>query len=271
MKEDAYAKALEGSDRLRESTIRCAIDAVQLPAGSRGLDAGCGIGSHTLILAEAVSPGGHVTGLDLSSDLLSRARLRAEEACLTDRVSFRKGDINNLPFDDDSFDWFWSVDCAGYAPCEPLPLVTELARVVRPGGSVILLGWTSQQLLPGHPLLEARLNATTAGIAPFTHGSDPERHFLRALGWFEKAGLVNLAARTFQGDLHAPLTDEVRDALQSLIEMRWGDPEPELSAEDGELYRRLCRPGSPGQILDLPDYYAFFTYSLFRGEVAARE
>ena len=133
---------------------------------------------------------------------------------------------------------------------------------------MVILGWSSQQLLPGHPALEARLNATSAGIAPFIRGSRPERHFLRALSWFDEAGLQNLTARTFQGDVHAPLTSDLRCALLSLIQMRWDDPEPELSQTDQAEYRRLCLPDSPDFILDIPDYYAFFTYSLFRGELA---
>jgi demethylmenaquinone methyltransferase/2-methoxy-6-polyprenyl-1,4-benzoquinol methylase len=49
--------------------------------------------------------------------------------------------------------------------------------------------------------------------------------------------------------------------------MRWPDVEPELSKEDVELYRRLTDPDSPGFILNLPDYYGFYTYSVFRGWV----
>jgi demethylmenaquinone methyltransferase/2-methoxy-6-polyprenyl-1,4-benzoquinol methylase len=263
-----YAHKLYLSDFLREPLIRSAIQALQLPPGSRGLDAGCGIGSHTLLLAEAVEPSGHVTGLDRSADFLARARETAGQSNLSERVSFREGDVRRLPFDDDTFDWVWSVDCAGYAPGEPLPLLKELARVVKPGGSVAILGWSSQQLLPGHPLLEARLNATSAGIAPFAEGNRPGWHFLRALGWFHEAGLEEPTARTFAGDVHAPLSEDVRSALMSLLEMRWGNPQSELSPEDWAEYERLCEPGSPDFLLDLPDYYAFFTYSMFHGKVA---
>jgi len=163
-----YAHKLALSDLLRESTIRSAIQALKLPSGSRGLDAGCGIGSNTLLLSEAVGPGGHVIGLDLSSEFLVIARKIAKKSGLSEQISFQEGNVNQLPFDDDPFDWALSVDCVGYAPLEPLPLVKELARVVKPGGSVAILGWSSQQLLPGYPLLEARLNATSAGIAPFS-------------------------------------------------------------------------------------------------------
>lgn len=264
---DTYAHKLALFDLLRESTIRSAIQALKLPSGSRGLDAGCGIGSNTLLLSEAVGHGGHVIGLDLSSEFLVIARKIAEKSGLSEQISFQKGNVNHLPFDDDSFDWALSVDCVGYAPLEPLPLVKELARVVKPGGSVAILGWSSQQLLPGYPQLEARLNATSAGIAPFTKGKTPGLHFLRNLGWFHEAGLKEPGAKTFVGDIHVPLRNDIRSALISLLQMRWGEPQSELSREDWEEYQRLIQPESPDFILNLPDYYAFFTYSLFHGKV----
>jgi demethylmenaquinone methyltransferase/2-methoxy-6-polyprenyl-1,4-benzoquinol methylase len=264
---NTYEGKLYLSDFLRESTIRSAIQELQLPPGSRGLDAGCGIGSHTFLLAEAVGPEGHVTGLDLSSEFLAHAREKAESSNLPERIAFRQGNVSALPFDDDQFDWVWSVDCVGYATANPVALLKEMARVSRPGGILAILGWSSQQLLPGHPLLEARLNATSLGIAPFAPGTRPERHFLRALGWLRQAGLKEPGAKTFVGDVHAPLGGKVRSALISLLDMRWGEPQSELSPEDWEEYRRLSRPDSPDFILDLPDYYAFFTYSLFHGKV----
>jgi ubiquinone/menaquinone biosynthesis C-methylase UbiE len=265
--DDSYARMLALSDLLREASIRSAIGILDLPEGSRGLDAGCGIGSHTLLLAEVVGARGHVTGLDRSAALLARARERARDAGLSVRVGFQEGDIHRLRFGDGCFDWVWSVDCAGYAPGEPVALLKELARVVRPGGCVAILGWTSQQLLPGYPELEARLNATRKGIAPFSTGSPPEEHFLRALGWFGRAGLREAKVRTFAGDVHAPLSHDKREALVALIQMRWGDPRPELSTQDALEFERLCTPGSPDFIIDLADYYAFFTYSMFWGRV----
>lgn len=60
---------------LRRPVLCAAIAALRLAPGTRALDAGCGIGLQTLLLAEAVGPAGHVTGLDLSHELL----LHAEE------------------------------------------------------------------------------------------------------------------------------------------------------------------------------------------------
>ena len=220
------------------------------------------------MLAEAVAPAGHVTGIDISPEFLIRAKEMAKKSSLSEQVSFQEGNVNKLPFGDDTFDWVWSVDCAGYPPWEPLLLLKELARVVKPGGSVAILAWSSQQLLPGYPLLEAKLNATSLGIAPLTKGERPGLHFLRALGWFRDAGFEDTTAQSFVGDIHTPLSDDIRSALISLFEMRWGEPQSELSPEDWVEYQRLCQPKSPDFILNLPDYYAFFTYSMFRGKVA---
>jgi len=168
---DTYLQSLIVTKTLQEPVMRRAIHALNLPLGSRGLDVGCGIGLQALLLAEAVGPAGHVTGIDLSPEFIDCARSIAEKAGMSEQVSFQEGDMNKLQFDDDTFDWVWSANCAGYAPGEPLSLLKELARVVKPGGSVIILAWSSQQLLPGYPVLEAHLNATSSGIAPFVEGA----------------------------------------------------------------------------------------------------
>lgn len=252
----------------REPTFRAMIETLQLPSGSRGLDAGCGAGLQCLLLAEKVGIAGHVTGLDISSEFLSRGREIVKEAGLEERISFQEGDVANLPFDKDSFDWTWSVDCVGYGPWEPLPLLKELARVVRPGGIVAISAWSSENLLPGYPQLEARLRATSAGVAPFVLGKKPETHLLRALNWFHEIGVKEPKAKVLAHSYHAPLSDEIRQALVSLLDMRWPDVESELSSDDRKEFRRLCMPDSPDFILNFSDYYMHFTYTLFWGKVA---
>jgi demethylmenaquinone methyltransferase/2-methoxy-6-polyprenyl-1,4-benzoquinol methylase len=216
-----------------------------------------------------VGPAGHVTGLDISPEFLLLAEENVEKAGLSEQISFQEGDVSELSYDDGTFDWAWSSCCVGYsASLEPLSAVKELARVVKSGGSVAIFAWSSEKLLPGYPALEAHLSATSSGIAPFAKGKRPDLHFSRALGWFRDAGLEEPMARTFVGDAYAPLSDDLRDALIALFEMRWPGVESELTQEDGSEYQRLCLPGSPEFILNHPDYYAFFTCSMFSGKVA---
>lgn len=263
----AYGGQLAVMEVVMAPIRRAAIATLGLPAGSRGLDAGCGIGLQAIELAAAVSPGGEVVGVDLNPALLAEARERTAAAGLSDRVLLQGADVRRLPYGDGEFDWAWSSDCVGYGVPGPVAAVRELARVVRPGGLVALLVWSSQMLLAGYPRLEARLNATAAGLAPFELGMPPERHHLRGLGLLREAGLAEAQARTFVGEAQAPLTAPVRDALAALLVMRWPGAEAELSAEDAADFRRLCDPGSAEFIVDHPDYYAWFTETLVWGRV----
>ena len=79
--------------------------------------------------------------------------------------------------------------------------------------------------------------------------------------------MEEVIARTFVGDVCAPLSREMRSALTALIEMRWVDVEAELSEGDWAEFQRLCLAESQDFILDIPDYYAFYTYSMSRGRV----
>ncbi|MCB8985872.1 MAG: class I SAM-dependent methyltransferase [Ardenticatenaceae bacterium] len=251
---------------LREPVLRSIIQTLNLPLASLGLDVGSGIGLQALLLAEAAGTEGHITGLDISPELLTYAETLVAKAGLSDRISFREGDMHGLPFANDTFDWVWSADCVGYPAGELCPILAELARIVKPGGSITILGWTSQQLLPGHPLLEARLNSDCSSYTPFLRGKSPELHFLRGLHWFREVGLEQVRAQTFVGDVQGPLNNSQRTALTSLFEMLWEQPQPQVLDEDWQAYQRLCHPQSADFVLNLPDYYAFFTYTVFSGK-----
>lgn len=264
---DLYIQRLLETNPLRETLLLSIVQSLQLPQESRGLDAGCGIGHQAILLARAVGPRGHVTGLDILPELLDRGAEIVEKAGLPGRITFREGDVVGLPFEDESFDWVWSSDCIGYPAGDLTHILGEIVRVTRPGGSLFILGWSSQQFLPGHPLLEDRLNGTCSGYLPYLRDRSPEHHFMRAASWLAKAGLEDVGVRTFVGDVQAPLSLEERTALTSLFEMLWGEPQPEVSSEDWKEYRRLCSPASADFILDLPQYYGFFTYTMFSGRV----
>jgi demethylmenaquinone methyltransferase/2-methoxy-6-polyprenyl-1,4-benzoquinol methylase len=265
---ETYLEKLILSYPLRAPVMRQAIEGLDFPAGSLGLDAGCGDGSLTLLLAEAVGTDGHVTGLDLSHDFVAYAGEQAERSHLALRVSIQQGNVNGMPFEDNAFDWAWSVDCVGHPTVgEPATALREMARVVRPNGQVAILAYSSQMLLPGHPILEARLNATASAMTCLARGAEPASHFQRALGWFRQAGLVDPTAHTLIGTVQAPLDDGIRRSLLSLMGMLWGEMESKMAKADRAKYRRLTDPKSDECILDCPDYYAYFTYSIFTGRV----
>lgn len=264
---DLYIQNLLDSNPLREPLLRQIIRGLNLPMGSQGLDAGCGIGLQTLLLLEAISNTGHVTGLDILPELLAYGQNLVNDCGKSEHITFRQGSVEHLPFDDNSFDWVWSADCIGYPAGEFEPILKELIRVLKPEGEIILLGWSSQQVLPGYPLLEARLNATCSAYLPFLRNQPPASNFMRVASAFRTTGMKNIEAQTFIGDVRPPLDEPQCIALASLFKMLWGTPQPEVSQDDFREYQRLCDPASSDFILDVPEYYAFFTYSMFRCKV----
>ena len=209
----SYLSLGDAMNRFTEPAARSAIRALELPSESHGLDAGCGIGNHTLWLAEAVSPGGHVTGVDISPEGLEMAKQKANDSDIGEHVSFKFGDIFALPFEDDTFDWVWSADTlylwlmgSKESPVNPRTVMEEFARVVKTGGKIAFLFWSSQRLLPGYPLLEAKLNATKAANFTGPFGIQPVLHSTRTLGWFKMANLRDPRVQNFIVEFQAPLS-----------------------------------------------------------------
>lgn len=250
---------------LREPVLRALIHDLGLVEGSHGLDNACGIGLQAIMLAEEAGSNGHVTGLDISTEILDIGTKIIDDAGLSERVSLRQGDIAALPFKNETFDWALSIDGVGYGPGNNLHFLGEMKRVVKSGGMIAVAAWSSEKLIPGYPELEARLGATSPGIAPFVRGKDPVLHLSRTLGQLRKLGITETEAKTYAGSVFAPLDETSRRALVSLFEMRWPNVESELSPHDINEFKRLCNPDSQDFILNIPDYYAYFTYTVFKG------
>jgi ubiquinone/menaquinone biosynthesis C-methylase UbiE len=105
--------------------------------GQRFLDVGCGAGQLALVAARA---GAQVTGCDISTNWLERARQRAALEHLD--VRFEEGDAEALPYADGQFDVVATLIGAMFAP-QPDLVAAELIRVCRPGGTIAMANWTA--------------------------------------------------------------------------------------------------------------------------------
>ena len=109
---------------------------MELEPGARVLDIACGTGNVTIPLARR---GGMVTGLDITPRLLQEARARAAHEGL--HICFDEGFAEALPYPDASFDLVVSMFGIMFSPF-PETVVSEMARVLRPGGRLGLANWT---------------------------------------------------------------------------------------------------------------------------------
>jgi ubiquinone/menaquinone biosynthesis C-methylase UbiE len=108
--------------------------ATGLSEGQHALDAGCGPGVITSVMAHRVGPSGRVVGLDLSPERLAEARAWCAPLSQCD---FVQADIRTSGLPDASFDYVWSQFVLEYLP-RPEVAVAELLRVTRPGGRVVV-------------------------------------------------------------------------------------------------------------------------------------
>jgi demethylmenaquinone methyltransferase/2-methoxy-6-polyprenyl-1,4-benzoquinol methylase len=101
-------------------------------SGDRVLDCATGTGDLAIAFRRAVGPAGRVVGTDFVPEMLELARSKASD------IEFQVADVTQLPFDDGSFD-VSSISFGIRNVHDPRKGIAELARVVRPGGRVIVL------------------------------------------------------------------------------------------------------------------------------------
>jgi SAM-dependent methyltransferase len=103
------------------------------PAGSRVLEAGCGVGAQTVTLATN-SPGASIVSVDVSRDSLAEARARVAAAGIAG-VTFAEADIFALPFAEGTFDHVFVCFVLEHL-ADPAGALVHLRRVLKPGGTL---------------------------------------------------------------------------------------------------------------------------------------
>ena len=165
-----------------------AVAALRLRPGQRVLDVACGPGNFTESYRAAVGPSGLAVGIDLSRPMLRRA------TATHPGPAYLLGSAARLPFPDAAFD---AVACYGalYLIPEPLTVVDELARVLRPGGRIAMMATQAPRWAPDAlPAVVERVSGLHAFAADDLTGR------LRALGFaevgHERHGLFQYVAAT---------------------------------------------------------------------------
>jgi ubiquinone/menaquinone biosynthesis C-methylase UbiE len=117
--------------------------------GDRVLEAGCGSGILCRQIAPAVIPGGRITGMDISPEFVSIAQDHARQAGLGGGIHWCTGNAEALPFAQASFTSALAARLFLHVS-EPIAVLKELRRVVRPGGKLVAMDWDFETVAVDH-------------------------------------------------------------------------------------------------------------------------
>lgn len=262
-----YAMTLELMNRFQEPEILAAIAELRLPAGSRGLDVGCGVGLYAQWLANTIGPDGHILAIDHNPDRIQDTLQRLQGTPAANCITVQEGNGTALSQPDQHVDWVWCADVLHHID-DAVGALREFQRVLRPGGCIVIK--ESQVLpslfLPGHLDLERELQRAEI---QFQHAEAGPRSFQerrqRTCQTMFEAGLSHVTMRTTVVQRQVPLDRVAQQYIQQVIfDRNWGPRlRPLLSAADWERRSALCEADSPESILARSDYYCMYSFTLF--------
>ena len=232
------------------------IDSAAANPGERIIDVGCGCGSTSIALAQAVAPSGFVLGIDISAPMLARARQLAPK---TLPVDFVIADATVHPFDPASFDLLVSRFGVMFF-AEPALSFANLRRALKPTGRLAFVCWREPR---ENPMLMTPLQAAYKHVpklpqpgpedpGPFSFASEERvRRILR------EAGFVDVAIVPRNLSLDIAIGRGLEAAVQGAIEIgpasrALHDHPEDVRAAAKESIREALKPFVRGETVPLP-------------------
>jgi ubiquinone/menaquinone biosynthesis C-methylase UbiE len=117
--------------------------------GEHILEAGSGSGVLCRLMAHNLSPRGHITGIDISPEIVKLSQDFARMENLNNLIKFEVGKASELSYPDGTFDGAFAARLLLYIT-NPLEVVAELIRVVKSGGRIVLMDWDFETLVVDH-------------------------------------------------------------------------------------------------------------------------
>jgi ubiquinone/menaquinone biosynthesis C-methylase UbiE len=168
------------AETMRESGDEL-VESLGVEEGMDVLDVGCGDGTTAVPAAQR---GANVLGVDISAPLVAAGNARAQALGLSN-LRFQEGDASRLDgIADDGYDLVVSIFGAMFAP-RPFDVASELVRVARPGGRVVMGNW-----IPGDPTLVAQLLRISSAYSP-----PPPEGFVSPMLWGVESDVIERFTR----------------------------------------------------------------------------
>ncbi|HVU66044.1 MAG TPA: methyltransferase domain-containing protein [Ktedonobacteraceae bacterium] len=225
------------------------IQDLHLEKGSRIVDAGCGPGLWTPLLARAVGPRGHIMGVDLSAEALVTARLRSQGEWYEHQISYKQGSMEHLPVSPGSIHTIFSANVSQYLP-DPVGTFAALGQFLLPGGRLAIkdIDFGTMHFSCVDPELQARV---------FQARADWEQQRLledgylfedswvgsKLAGYLLEAGYKDVQEKKYRIRRAAPLEANFRAYLQGIADWFVCEGAPFLSPIDKQRWLNCFEEG----------------------------
>jgi SAM-dependent methyltransferase len=205
-------------DAMLRGFSQAALAAAAVAPDEHVLDVGCGCGDTSLTLGALVGEGGRVVGLDVSTQMLARAR---ERGAGMSNVSFLEADAGSAPLEHAAFDILFSRFGVMFFP-DPMRTFAHLRGALRPKGRVAFVCWRA---LADNPWAAVPFEASARVLGPpppgppdapgpFSFGDDAR---VRAI--LEGAGFRDVTLRAFEGQMAFGESGSLHDAAQEIVRL----------------------------------------------------
>jgi SAM-dependent methyltransferase len=254
---DAATQAYQqGWVPLLEQLTRACVERASLRPGERVLDLATGPGVAAFAAAEAVGPGGAVTGIDISENMVRLAADHAARRRLTN-VLFQRQDMEASGAPDAAFDAALCAFGLMYA-ADRRAAFAETARVLAPGGRASICVWGRRSACGWgevFPIVDAHVNSEVCPLffALGVPGALPHN--------FERAGLTDVVEERLPVTLHWASGEEACAAVLEggPVSLAWARFTPAVRAEVRAAYLASLEPFRRGERYEVPAEVVFAT------------
>jgi ubiquinone/menaquinone biosynthesis C-methylase UbiE len=232
------------------------LELMALAPGERVLDGACGTGLVAIAAARAVGPVGHVTGTDLSDEMVTLARRRATDEQITN-TTFAAMPAERLSLPDHAFDVAFCAFGLMYVT-DAVETMREMRRVLRPGGRLALAVWGERARCgwsPVFPIVEAEV---ASDVCPMFFNLGQQDRLARVCA---EAGLTSITQHRFRSDLvYASGADACGAAfIGGPVALAWSRFTPATRARVFERYLDAIAPYRNGEGYRLPGEFVLAT------------
>ncbi len=228
----------------REQMIRD----IYFKQGSYIVDAGCGPGLWTPLLARAIGYQGQIVGVDISPEALVTAYKRMYGKWYEGIVKYKRGPLEQMPVPYNSVDLIFSANVSQYLP-DPASTFAAMARYLVPGGRLVIkdIDFGTLRFDTLDPALQASVYQARERWEKLRvdagYAFEDSWVGSKLAGYMRNAGFEEVQEKSYRIARHTPLSMDLRNYLQGIAEWFVCEGAPLLQPEDRERWLQLFEDG----------------------------